>query len=375
MKQSGFSFSIRAIILSVVLCLISFIASSSGLTTSVFIIFPLILGWWGFRLDKKFSNLVKQTDATLAEDQQVLASAQHYLNQVAAGNFEIEITEEKTEGNIFWSLEQLRGNLLTSRQKERRRQEEDEKRNWATEGLANFGEIIRTSGSDVGTLSENIISNLVKYLGANQGGVFILNDENEENKVLQLTACYAFDRKKYLQKEIYPGEGLVGACFMEKKTVYMTRLPADYIRITSGLGDENPRCLLIVPLVLNEKVHGVIELASFKAFENHQIQFVEKIAESIASSISGVKISTRTKMLLEISQQQTEEMKAQEEEMRQNNEELMATQEEMERKTMELEMIQRNLLEKNEKLVHAANEMSIVETNIRNNIERLRQDL
>jgi methyl-accepting chemotaxis protein len=342
-------------------------------------IFPgmllLWIGWWGYRTDKRYNRLKEQAEASISERERIISSAGQYLNEVASGNLDVEIREDKKDGDIFHSLEKLRANLQRFRHEEKNRQLDEERRTWATEGIAGFSEIIRNSGNDIEKLSSNIVSGLVKYLHANQGGIFILNDESEPGGVLELKACYAFDRKKFLQKRILPGEGLAGACFLEKKSVHITRLPEDYIRITSGLGDENPRSLLIVPLILNEEVLGVLELAAFKPFESHQIQFVEKIAESIASSVSNVMVNQRTALLLERSQQQTEEMKAQEEEMRQNNEELMATQEEMEKKTIELEMIQKSLLEKNEKLVHAAKEMTIVETNLRTNIEKLKNDL
>lgn len=124
---------------------------------------------------------------------------------------------------------------------------------------------------------------------------------------------------------------------MEKKTIYMTDVPQNYIRITSGLGGSNPDCLLIVPLKVEEEVLGIIEIASFNSFEKHEIEFVEKIGQNIASTLASARVSERTNQLLDQTQQQAEEMAAQEEEMRQNMEELQATQEEAARKSTEME--------------------------------------
>jgi methyl-accepting chemotaxis protein len=122
---------------------------------------------------------------------------------------------------------------------------------------------------------------------------------------------------------------------MEAETILLTEVPANYITITSGLGKATPNCLILIPIKHENVVLGVIEMASFSVFTPNEVEFLERVGEIIASAVSSVRINTKTRFLLEQSQQQAEEMLAQEEEMRQNMEELQATQEEMSRKADE----------------------------------------
>jgi PAS domain S-box-containing protein len=263
-------------------------------------------------------------------------SVQTYLNQIESGNLDVEIEKEESGDSIFSSVHKLKESLKIAKQEEIKRKVEDQKRTWATEGMAIFSDLLRKDNENIEVLSYNIVKQLVKYLKCNQGGLFLLNDEDKNHSFLELRSCYAYDRRKYLTREIELGEGLVGACFLEKKTIYLKKLPENYIQLTSGLGDAPPDFIIIVPLKLNEEVYGVIELASFHEFSPHEIEFAERIAESIASTMASVKTNIRTAQLLKQSQQQAEEMRSQEEEMRQNMEEMQATQEEMGRKEAEL---------------------------------------
>ena len=157
---------------------------------------------------------------------------------------------------------------------------------------------------------------------------------------------YAFSNKKYEQKTIRPGEGVVGQTYLERKTTYLLEIPDNYINIVSGLGGANPKAILIVPLMVNDDIYGILEIASFREYSQYEIDFIEKLGESIASTISGVKVNQRTKVLLGESQQLTEQMQAQEEEMRQNMEELTATQEEMARTEKE-KLAQQSAIDQN----------------------------
>ena len=265
-----------------------------------------------------------------------------FANHIGKGQLKQEFDLLSEEDVLGQSLIDMRNSLVEAREEDEKRKIEDEKRRWANEGLAQFADILRQNNDNLENLATEIIMNLVNYLKANQGGLFILNDDDKENIHFNLLSAFAYDRRKYMQKQIKIGEGLIGTCAIEKKTIFMLDVPQDYMEITSGLGGANPSSLLIVPLKLEDNVLGVLEIASFNKFESHEIEFVEKLAESIGSTLSSVRINIQTNELLERSQQQAEEMAAQEEEMRQNMEELQATQEEMKRKEDHL----RNIIEK-----------------------------
>lgn len=259
-----------------------------------------------------------------------------FAKDIGHGNYNSDFEPLSEQDELGNALLEMRDNLKQASEEEEKRKEEDRQRNWASQGIAKFSEILRENNDNIEELSYQIIHNLVNYTGANQGGLFIINDDDEENKFIELKASFAYNRRKYLNKQIEMGVGLIGRAVQEAETIYMTEVPENYINITSGLGEATPRCLLIVPLKTNEEVHGVIEMASFHEFEQYLVDFVEKVAEDIASTLSTVKINIRTNELLEKTQQQAEEMKSQEEEMRQNMEELKATQEESSRREKEL---------------------------------------
>jgi transcriptional regulator with GAF, ATPase, and Fis domain len=204
-------------------------------------------------------------------------------------------------------------------------------RNWSIEGLAKFGELLRTPTESIHELGDLIISFVVKYTNSNQGALYVVNDLNSNDLYLELLSCYAWNKKKYIDQRIEIGEGLVGQAWQENDIIHLTEIPNDFVNITSGLGGANPSSILISPLALNGEVFGIIEIASFDKYSPSIIQFIHTISESIASTLSTTKTNERTKRLLEQSQQMTEEMRAQEEEIRQNMEEMNATQEEMER--------------------------------------------
>ncbi|MCF6241130.1 MAG: GAF domain-containing protein [Bacteroidales bacterium] len=226
-----------------------------------------------------------------------LKKAVIFSEELGKGNFSSEFKPAGDKDSLGNTLLSLKENLQKSKTEEDKRKTEETQRQKTNEGLTMFAEILRRHSDNLQELADKVISALVNFTGANQGALFFLNDENSENIFYELIGAYAYNRKKYLSKEIKPGEGLIGAVALEKYTVYMTEVPEDYIEIESGTGKANPKSILIVPLKIEDKVLGVIELASFNKFNKEEIKTVEKIAESIAGSLSSAKINMQTTKL------------------------------------------------------------------------------
>ena len=268
-----------------------------------------------------------------------LSNVKQFVSEVGKGNFEVEVDIFQNNGEIYESLHSMTDAIKAN-------VEEDRKRNWTSEGLAKFVDITRDI-QDIEVFYNKILSNLIRYVNANQGYLYVVNDENYENVFMEVQAVYAYGKQRYLEekKEIKFKQGLVGQAWFDKEPLYFTEIPTDFVNITSGIGEATPTCVFIVPLMINEKVLGMLEIASFSEMQKHEKEFIVKLSETIASTVDSAKTNDRTRKLLIASQQAEQNMKAQEEEIRQNMEEMQATQAEMER--MQRKMVEdKNALQK-----------------------------
>lgn len=241
------------------------------------------------------------------------------------------------------SLLNMRNSLLDAAQREDREK-------FAAVGIGRIGEILRANADNLNSLCDKVVEEVVRYMKANQGSIFVKEEHENGDAVLHLMAARAWERKKFHQKSVDIGHGLIGQATLEKRSIFMTKVPDNYVTITSGLGNASPSCILIVPLKSEEEVVGVIELASFRVYEEFEIKFLEKVGESIASTILTTKNNQQNKELLEKSNVLAEQMRAQEEEIRQNMEEMQATQEEMQRKNNEIERLLQDANNKEQQL-------------------------
>jgi GAF domain-containing protein len=208
------------------------------------------------------------------------------------------------------------------------RRREEEHRTWTAQGLAMFSTLFREVEDNLEDLSRALLKELVHYTEADVGALFIAREEEDgEGKFLEVCGSYAFDREKFIHRSFRFGEGLTGRAAVEREAIYITDLPPDYMKIRSGLGEDKPSSILLVPVMLDNQVLGVIELASLGEIPSHQVDFVCQLAEALATTLAKVQANLRTKILFEQSRIQAKELASQENVFKQNMQALEEAQE------------------------------------------------
>jgi GAF domain-containing protein len=222
-----------------------------------------------------------------------------------------------------------------------------EQNRWHDAGISKFNEILNENFNNQLELFEKVVSQLARYVNANQVALFVVQNISDPNSKIVLEACYAYDRKKYIEKVFDREENMVGQALMERSTIFLTNVPQYYTKITSGLGEATPGCILIVPLVDEKNSVGVIELAAFRKFSTQEIRFIEHLAKSLTATINNIKQTEILKAVIAKAEIAQHTVKEKDEEIRQQMEELQATNEEMNRKSREVEKMSAELERKN----------------------------
>ncbi len=180
----------------------------------------------------------------------------------------------------------------------------------------------------INELAEVIINNLTPMIGASYGAIY-LNKKHSGQSFYVKAAAYADSGNEVAANSFRSGEGLVGQCAVDKKLILLKDIPEQYVQIHSGLGQASPRSLLLVPVLYENNVEAVIELASFDIFDSKHVKLLEEIDGTIGSSIVNVLGRMEVERLLNESQMLTEELQAQSEELQAQSEELQMQQEQL----------------------------------------------
>jgi CHASE3 domain sensor protein len=290
--------------------------------------------------DRKFmfdpgTEKSNDTTAVLNTSIKNAQAAADFVKSMAKGNYDVEWSG-LTIQNKQLNQDTLAGHLIAMREKMKLVKKEDVERNWLNQGLAKFSELVRNHQGNRKSLGDQCVSFLAKYLHAQQCSLFTLAGDEADHH-LELTACYAFDKKKWIDKRVDIGAGLVGQAYLEGDVILLKEVPPGYTKITSGLGEATPRNVVIIPLRYDVQIAGIMELASFEIFEENHITFLKKAGEFLASALINSQTTRQMQHLLDQAKINEEQMRQREEELRQNMEELQATQEDLLRKEREMQ--------------------------------------
>jgi GAF domain-containing protein len=230
-----------------------------------------------------------------------MRAAATFAEALGNGNIKADYASEFTGDILANSMMKMREQLADAHEKQ-------SVSNWINTGVASLNDVLKMDTSDMGVLGNHLLKMLVTYLNANQGALYLAESEGHHTWYERI-ATYAYGKKRFLEQRIEAGEGLIGQAALEKSIVVMTNVPEDYIRITSGLGEAIPGCIIIVPLQRDSQVMGVLELASFRKFLPHEINFLERISENIASLLSNRRNAMQTlKLLEEVKQREKDQL-------------------------------------------------------------------
>ena len=184
--------------------------------------------------------------------------------------------------------------------------------NLVSNAVADINNIQREFVDDIEQLAYETIKYISNFIDALQGGIYVLESPENETPFLNLVAFYSYNRRIYNKKKVELGDGLAGTCAQEQNVIY-TRVPEDYLEISSGLGKVPPNYIYLLPLVIHGKLFGIVEIAFLEKLKDYHIQFLSAISEIIAATISTAETNTKTKQLLDQTQNITNEMREKEE--------------------------------------------------------------
>ncbi|MDQ0915929.1 response regulator [Paenibacillus sp. V4I5] len=260
----------------------------------------------------EFGELMEAFNQMVASFKEVITQA----DRISLGEYEQTIVPRSDRDQLSVALIRMLTSLKETTA-------ENERQFWLKTQLARLTGLAQGVTS-VQQLVGMLISEISRLVGAGQGIIYLKemqSSENQSNEYVML-GSYAFKERKNVANRVRPGEGLVGQCILEKKPILLSNVPGDYIHIQSGLGESKPFQIVVLPILFEEDVLAVIELASFKPFTGIEHELLEQLSDTLGVVIQAANSRQKTEALLRESQLLTEELQTQQEELRTANEEL-----------------------------------------------------
>jgi len=215
------------------------------------------------------------------------------------------------------TINQMIANLRGTTQK-------NAEQDWLKTNLTRFTRMLQGQ-RELQTVAKAILTELSQVVSAQHGAFYFADSKEPGDTRLRLLSSFAYRPRPELPTEFSLGEGLVGECAQEKTTLILNKVPDNYIRISSGLGDAKPLNIVVLPVLFEGQTKGVLELASFENFNTTHMAFLEQLTESIGIVINTLEATLRTETLLKHLQSQQEELQKTNQELEEKADQLALT--------------------------------------------------
>ncbi|PKQ66161.1 hypothetical protein BZG01_12155 [Labilibaculum manganireducens] len=279
--------------------------------------------------------------------QQDFQNVVNYTQKVAHGDLSISLTPKSKEDELSTSLNQMVKTLKDAKSI-------NDETSWFKSGVNQLNGILQ-GDQNLNEVSDNSLIFMTEFLSTELGAIYVYQ---EENKNLSLTASIGIPNKNQY-RNIQIGHGLIGQVARTKKLKHIKDVPEDYFTIFSGTGEIKPTNIVIVPLIFNNTLWGVMELASIKKISESEIEFIKAVRESITVKIASTLARARLENLLDTTQKQASELQVQQEELRVANEELAEQTKILIDNEKKLQVQQEELRVANEELEERTNQLEI----------------
>ncbi|WP_449539237.1 response regulator [Ferdinandcohnia sp. Marseille-Q9671] len=322
-----------------------------SLLAAVIIIIILLLFWTMFSLSKRLKRVSS------------------VMNEIADGEEDLQTKVGISSADEISDVAKAFNKMTTTLAEQI---EKDQQLTWIKSNIADITTSLSNS-PDLDTLGRTFLSKLVPLVEASHAVFYVKDVSNQDSVNYSLLASYAFKERKHVSNRIQPGEGLLGQAIVEKSAIILSDVPSDYVQISSGLGKATPLTLYILPIVFEDDVIAVFELASFTKFNETQQIFLEEVTNNVGIILENLMGKLRLSVLLEESQTLMEEIQAQSEELQAQQEELRATNEELEEQTDALRQSEEKLQAQQEELEQTNVELEEKAKNLEEQNKRFEQ--
>jgi signal transduction histidine kinase/HAMP domain-containing protein/CheY-like chemotaxis protein len=296
---------------------------------------------------KRLTENVNELAGNLTRQVRAIAEV---TSAVASGDLTRSISVE-AQGEVAELKDNINAMVQSLRETIRANQQQD----WLKTNLAQIAGMMQ-GHRDLAVVAELIMDELVPLVGA-QHGTFFLSEAAGSDTRLRLIAGYGLRADKAAPTQYRLGQSLIGQVAKSKRSIVITNLPEGYVKISSGLGEAPPANLAVLPILFEDQVLGVIELASFNSFSPVQTDFLEQLTETLGVNFNTIIANARTDALLEESQRLASELQARSEELQDQQVELQRSNAELEDKAALLAAQNRDIETKNAEIEQARQEI------------------